>query len=151
MWQYAMVTFFDAPLLGNGAGNAINHMSAVADVAFSEDNVHLYCLQVLLDFGLVGFLVFFAMVVSFIKHCASTKIASPFSAYLLIYLVASFVQFSGGDVLVGFALGGLFLELDEVKKLRAKTTTICFGPRLSKPLDEGNMPNNSCSSKHSKH
>jgi hypothetical protein len=109
MWQYALPTFLDSPILGNGAGNATRHMSLVANTnTITEDNVHMYFLQVLLDFGLAGFLIFIAMVVYFLKRCISDRLKSPFESYILIYLMASFIQFRGGDVLVGFALAGLF-------------------------------------------
>lgn len=110
MWQYALPTFLDTPILGNGAGNATLHMSIIGQTSsITENNVHMYALQVLLDFGLIGLLIFCAMVVYFVRQCWNSKLSSPFEAYVLIYLIVSFVQFRGGDVLLGFALGGLFL------------------------------------------
>lgn len=108
MWDYAIPTFLDAPLFGAGAGNAINHVSLISGLAYAEDNVHMYFLQVLLDFGIVGFFIFIAMVCSFLNRCFLDKLGSPFEAFILIFLIVSFIQFGGGDVLVGFALGGLF-------------------------------------------
>lgn len=108
MWDYALPTFLDAPLFGAGAGNAINHVSLISGLIYAEDNVHMYFLQVLLDFGIVGFFIFIAMVCFFLKRCFLDKLASPFEAFILIFLIVSFIQFGGGDVLVGFALGGLF-------------------------------------------
>ncbi|MFC7579895.1 O-antigen ligase family protein [Schaalia naturae] len=55
MRQYPLVTFLDAPILGAGAGNAVKHVSMVSGTYFWEGNIHNFFLQVLLDFGIVGF------------------------------------------------------------------------------------------------
>lgn len=119
MWDFAIPTFLDAPLFGAGAGNAINHVSLISGLIYAEDNVHMYFLQVLLDFGITGFLIFIAMVCYFLNRCFLDKLVSPFEAFILIFLIVSFIQFGGGDVLVGFALGGLFAlwQCDERKEV----------------------------------
>lgn len=108
MWGYAGLAFAEAPLLGCGAGNATTLMSQLGGVTILETNVHLYALQVLLDFGIVGFAIFATIVATFLCDCRRTKLSSPFSAWILIYLIASFIQFRGGDVLLGVALAGYF-------------------------------------------
>ncbi len=108
MWSYAGLAFANAPMLGCGAGNATTVMSELGKTTILESNVHLYALQVLLDFGLVGFAIFASMVISFLQDCWRTKLRSPFSAWILIYLIVSFIQFRGGDVLLGVALAGYF-------------------------------------------
>lgn len=108
MWSYANLAFEASPIFGCGAGNATTVMSELSGTTILESNVHLYALQVLLDFGLVGFFVFVAMVVSFLRNCWKTRLLCPFSAWILIYLIASFIQFRGGDVLLGVALAGYF-------------------------------------------
>lgn len=109
IWHYALLAFEDAPLFGAGAGNAIKHINILVSTSgILEDNVHMYPMQVLLDFGLVGFVVFAGFVISFFKQCYQDKLSSPFEAWLLFYLVASFIQFRGAEVLLGVCLAGYF-------------------------------------------
>ena len=111
MWQYAMLAFKDTPLFGCGAGNATRHINFLAPSSgILEDNVHMYPMQVLLDFGLVGVTVFASYIISFCLQCYKNKLSSPFEAWLLFYLIASFVQFRGADVLLGVCLAGYFLR-----------------------------------------
>ncbi len=131
MWQYALPTFLDAPLFGDGAGNATRHMSLVGNTnSITENNVHMYFLQVLLDFGFVGFLIFMAMVVYFLRRCVADQLKSPFESYILIYLIVSFIQFRGGDVLVGFALAGLFVYWRQIGHEEEKSETDRRSARL---------------------
>jgi hypothetical protein len=68
-------------------------------------------MQVLLDFGLVGFFAFIGLVVSVVKTAVSCKLADPYSAYILIFLIGSFVQFGGGEPILGFFVGFYFLSI----------------------------------------
>jgi O-antigen ligase len=61
MWQYPLATFLDAPILGAGWGNAVKHVSMVSGVYFWEGNIHTFFLQVLPDFGIVGFVAYILM------------------------------------------------------------------------------------------
>lgn len=111
MWRYAALAFKDAPMFGCGAGNATRHIDMLMPSAgILEDNVHMYPMQVLLDFGSVGAVIFAFFVISFIKRCYKNRLRSPFEAWLLFYLIASFVQFRGADVLLGVCLAGYFLR-----------------------------------------
>lgn len=107
IWPGALEAFGDAPILGYGAGNAMDAVRSVTGYPYREDNVHNYPLQVLLDFGLVGFAAFVAVVVGFLVQGARARLRSPFAAFLLLYLIGGLVQFRGGELLVGFALAGL--------------------------------------------
>lgn len=107
IWMGSVEAFYDAPVLGYGAGNAMDAVRAVTGYPYREDNVHNYPLQVLLDFGLVGLAVFAVVVVRFLVLGARAHFRSPFAAFVVLYLVGGMIQFKGGELLVGFALAGL--------------------------------------------
>lgn len=107
IWMGSVEAFYDAPVLGYGAGNAMDAVRAVTGYPYHEDNVHNYPLQVLLDFGLVGLAVFAVVVVRFLVLGARAHFRSPFVAFVVLYLVGGMIQFKGGELLVGFALAGL--------------------------------------------
>ena len=94
-------------LLGYGAGNAMDAVRAVTGYPYREDNVHNYPLQVLMDFGLVGFAVFAVVTLRFLWRGARARFYSPYAAFVLLYLIGGLIQFRGGELLVGFALAGL--------------------------------------------
>lgn len=117
MWQYALPTFLDSPIFGCGAGNATNHIRGLYSLTgITEDNVHMYVLQVALDFGVSGLIIYFGLVSSFVFRCWNDRISSPFEAWLLFYLLASFIQFRGADVLLGICLAGYFLNYGNKRK-----------------------------------
>lgn len=117
MWQYALPTFLDSPLFGCGAGNATNHIRELFSMTgITEDNVHMYVLQVILDFGVSGLLIYLGLVISFLFKCSSDRVSSPFEAWLLFYFLASFIQFRGADVLLGICLAGYFLNYGKKQK-----------------------------------
>lgn len=107
IWAGSLEAFGDAPLLGYGAGNAMDAVRAVTGYPYREDNVHNYPLQVLMDFGLVGFAVFAAVTLRFLWRGARSRFRSPYAAFVLLYLIGGLIQFRGGELLVGFALAGL--------------------------------------------
>lgn len=107
IWMGSIEAFYDAPVLGYGAGNAMDAVRAVTGYPYHEDNVHNYPLQVLLDFGLVGLAVFAVAVVRFLVLGVRARFRSPFAAFVALYLVGGMIQFKGGELLVGFALAGL--------------------------------------------
>lgn len=107
IWMGSVEAFYDAPVLGYGAGNAMDAVRAATGYPYHEDNVHNYPLQVLLDFGLVGLAVFAVVVVRFLVLGVRARFRSPFAAFVALYLVGGMIQFKGGELLVGFALAGL--------------------------------------------
>lgn len=106
IWAASLQVFQDAPFFGHGAGNAMDAVRDLSGYPYREDNVHNYPLQVLLDFGLVGFAAFAAVVIGFVVSSARCRFISPFSAFIMLYLVGGMVQFAGGELLAGFAIAG---------------------------------------------
>lgn len=107
IWMGSVEAFWGAPVLGYGAGNAMDAVRAVTGYPYHEDNVHNYPLQVLLDFGAVGFAVFAVVVVGFLVVNVRARFCNPFAAFLLLYLIGGMIQFKGAELLVGFAMAGL--------------------------------------------
>lgn len=106
IWRNAVKVVEMAPVFGVGAGNVMDWVRAFAQYPFQEDNVHMYALQILTDFGFVGFAVFAVCVLRFIIQNVRERFHSPFSAFILLYLLISFIQFRGGELPLGFVLAG---------------------------------------------
>lgn len=121
IWAASIQVFQDAPLLGHGAGNAMDAVRELSGFPYREDNVHNYPLQVLLDFGLVGFAVFAVVVVGFLISSVRARCESSFAAFIILYLVGSMIQFAGGELLLGFAIAGF----------------AAFGPTMGASLRKG--------------
>lgn len=105
MWQYIAGAFMDAPLIGAGAGNAVKHIEMWSSMTIGDENVHNYPAQVLLDFGAVGGLVVAGLVASVFRRALKLGFKCSFSAFILVYCVASLVQFSGGDAILAYIIG----------------------------------------------
>lgn len=108
IWTGALKAIQDAPVLGVGAGNAMDVVRSLTHYPYREDNVHNYPLQVLVDFGVVGFAAFAVMAIVFLVHNIRARLMSSFGAFVVLYLIGSMIQFAGGELLVGFALAGYF-------------------------------------------
>jgi O-antigen ligase len=70
--------------------------------------VHNVFLQLLVDEGIVGGVWYLALVAAFLWMQWKRRprcFASPFSGYLLAYIMLSLVQFHGGEALMLFTLG----------------------------------------------
>lgn len=116
IWTGAAEAFWGSPLTGFGAGQAMDAVRAVTHFPYHEDNVHNYPLQVLLDFGLIGFAAFVAGVICFLVPNLRARLRNPFAAFVVLYLIGGLIQFRGGELLVGFALAGV----------------VAFGPDMSR-------------------
>lgn len=111
MWVWIYPTIIHN-IWGYGAGNAVEAISYIAGnkAIFWNSNIHLYPMQVLLDFGILGFLFYlyiFAYVIKQVIKANSNSFA--FFSFVLIYIFLGFIQFKGGEPLIylvgGFAVG----------------------------------------------
>ena len=107
IWSTALEAFADSPVTGYGAGQAMDAVRELSRYSYREDNVHNYPLQVLLDFGVIGFTAFALVVACFLVSNVRARFRSPFAAFILLYLCGGLIQFRGGELLVGFAIAGL--------------------------------------------
>lgn len=106
IWAASVNLVAAEPVFGYGAGNGMDAVRALSGYPYREDNVHNYPLQILLDFGVVGFGVFTCCVVSYLASNLKARFRSPFAAFIALYLIGGMVQFAGGELLVGFVLAG---------------------------------------------
>lgn len=108
MWVW-IIPALSLNMFGYGAGNAINAISYVSNFTFLDNNIHLYPMQVLLDFGLLGFAFYIYTFYFFAKKTFTKKNnCFVFYCFIFIYLILGFIQFKGGEpmmfLIVGFAL-----------------------------------------------
>lgn len=124
IWAASLQVLRENFLFGHGAGNAMDAVRALSGYPYRENNVHNYPLQVLIDFGFVGFAAFAVVVVRYLISNFKARFRSPFAAFIALYLIGGLIQFAGGELLVGFAMAGL----------------IVFGPYAGRPnLREVNL------------
>lgn len=104
MWFGAWEALQEMPITGYGAGGALSAIERTTGKVFVEDNLHNYFLQVLLDFGMLGFIVWLLIVAYILNHANIPK-GDEYGTYLVLYLVAALVQFRGADPLFWFVMG----------------------------------------------
>lgn len=121
IWENIGSAWLKAPGIGAGAGNGIRLVETVSNIDFYEDNVHNYYAQVLLDFGILGALVFFCYVFAFLRQVFREKTVSASAAAIALYLCASFIQFRGGDVILGIFIGLYLVEIQKTGKAADRT------------------------------
>ena len=90
---------------GVGAGNSIALLELATNTSYSENNVHNYFFQVLLDFGFIGFIGYISILINFIKNNFKYILVNSFFSFLLVYIIISCIQFRGADAITAFILG----------------------------------------------
>ncbi|MBI0494555.1 O-antigen ligase family protein [Pectobacterium parmentieri] len=109
MWRWIMPAIVNNPF-GYGIGNAVESVKFISgDDRFMDNNIHLYPMQVLLDFGILGFSFYLFALFYFIKKIFSVRGESLiYYSFIMIYFILGAVQFKGGETLIylvaGFAL-----------------------------------------------
>lgn len=104
MWSYVPEAFQKAPIFGFGPGNSISAISSLAGHAFSVDNLHNIYAQVLLDFGLFGFIPFIIIIASLLIKELKNGFKNPFGAYILTFFIGALAQFKGAEPILAFAI-----------------------------------------------
>lgn len=118
MWTNFPDAFISNPI-GYGAGNAMKAIESFAGYSFVETNIHNTFMQNALDFGLLGLLVYAAIVLSFLLKEKKTMFASPFAGVLLGYIAASLIQFGGSENML-FIFVGFYLVERNIRKRRGE-------------------------------
>lgn len=108
IWAASVDLLGSMPLFGYGSGNAMDAVRSITQYPYREDNVHNYPLQIMLDFGFIGFAVFAVITVAFLVKAIKAHLRSPFAAFIVLYLIGGMIQFAGAELLVGFAIAGYF-------------------------------------------
>lgn len=111
LWGNGFKALLDNYFLGYGAGNAIYAVEYAGNIKFTEDNVHNYYLQILLDFGLIGLFIFLLIFAKVSVNQFRTKFSNEFGNFLILYFIGSLVQFRGAEPLLWFIAGLYFSSI----------------------------------------
>jgi O-antigen ligase len=99
IWSYIAESFSNSPLFGYGAGNAIVAVKSLGFIG-AEDNVHNLYFQILLDFGLLGFFIYIAMLINALRSDSDFEI----KCFILLYCALSIIEFRGAEPIAFFFL-----------------------------------------------
>ena len=116
MWEFVGDAMLQTPF-GCGIGNSIACIERVSGQAYWEDNLHNVYLQMFVDLGWFGGIAYFGLVAGFGFYELKNWLTNPFVAMLYAYIVASLVQFRGGDAIIAFAIGAYFVVNKRRKQL----------------------------------
>lgn len=104
MWKYAGKLIWKNPL-GVGVGNSIKALERFTGIDYGEGNFHNLYMQMFIDLGWIGGLVYLVIVVGFVIKQFRNLFNNPLVAMLNVYAILCLVQFRGGDVIIFFILG----------------------------------------------
>jgi O-antigen ligase len=96
--RYVYAGIAKSDFLGFGPGNTMEQLTLLG-MSSHNNNVHNYYIQVILDFGILGLIGYLALMSHYLM---SRKIILEFKLFVILYLVASFVQFRGAEPLFWF-------------------------------------------------
>ena len=105
LWETAWRVFADDPLHFRGAGNAIGVVERAMGTPLIEDNVHNYYFQVLLEFGIIGLLAYAWVLLRVLRQEVRSRFSGGLGGFVLIYGIASLVQFRGAEPMLWLVLG----------------------------------------------
>ncbi len=104
MWQYVFVAAKNNPL-GYGVGNGTNAIEIVSNMDFSENNLHNFIFQMLLDVGVFGLIFYILIIAVFSFKNIRFLFKDPIITFLFTYIGLSLVQFRGGESIMFYMLG----------------------------------------------
>lgn len=105
MWRYYLPALYNSYLLGYGAGNSIYAIETISGKDFLEDNIHNLYMQMLLEFGVLGLVLYMISVYNLARQALATKFDNPFAIIIIVYLIASLVQFRGNEAIMWLYIG----------------------------------------------
>ncbi len=104
IWEYVWQTFLENPW-GYGLGNGMLAIEMISQAAYNVENLHNLYLQMLIDGGFIGFIVYSIFTFYLLVIAKKELKQNPFLAFIVAYWVASFVQFRGGSSIMFYVLG----------------------------------------------
>lgn len=104
LWSGGWYALQQLPIIGFGAGNAIYKVFELYGV-LGDDNFHNYLMQVLLDFGFPGLMAWLFLLFTIIRNLKRDIAADQLGIFLILFLVASMLQFRGAEALFWSVLG----------------------------------------------
>lgn len=118
LWRSIDEALLNNFFLGYGAGNSLYAIRLIDDFNFIEDNVHNYYLQVLLDFGIIGFIIYSVFCLYVVLGQVQNKFTDQYGNFILLYFIGSLIQFRGAEPIFWLAVGIYFAQ----KKLNTRYT-----------------------------
>ncbi|AKD04456.1 O-antigen ligase family protein [Pontibacter korlensis] len=115
MWQYYGTALWKSKFLGYGAGNGIYAVETVSGTDYPEDNLHNLYMQVLIEFGVLGFILYMIVVYNISIKALKSRLSNPLAILILVYFIASLIQFRGTDAMIWLFIG-LFLKIESNKE-----------------------------------
>jgi O-antigen ligase len=100
-----------------------------------ENNVHNVYLQFLLEGGVQSLAAYLAMIAAILAKKVATPMQRNVKAFLLCYLVLSFIQFNGYEAYLWFFIG-MFLAFPRQLTARALRLPWRAAPALPHPAQE---------------
>jgi O-antigen ligase len=117
LWNSATLAL-EHNLLGYGVGNGVPLMEEISGLTFVENNVHNVYLQFLLEGGIQSLLLFLLMVAHILLRPADGQ-QRNIKAFLLLYLMLAFIEFSGYEAYFWFFVG-MFYAREDVRRARLR-------------------------------
>lgn len=117
LWNSATLAL-EHNLFGYGVGNGVPLMEQISGLTFVENNVHNIYLQFLLEGGIQSLLLFLLMVVHILFRPAEGQ-QRNLKAFLLLYLMLAFIEFSGYEAYFWFFVG-MFYARDDLRRARLR-------------------------------
>lgn len=114
MWRYYGTALWESKLLGYGAGNGIYAVESVSGIDYIEDNLHNLYMQLLIEFGFIGLFLYLITVYNISIKALKSRLSNPIAIILLVYFIASLIQFRGTDALIWLYMG-IFLAIESNK------------------------------------
>jgi hypothetical protein len=117
LWNTAG-TALERNLLGYGVGNGVPVMEDISGLKFVENNVHNIYLQFLLEGGVQSLLLFLLMAAQ-ILFTKTEGQQRNIKAFLLLYLMLAFIEFSGYEAYFWFFVG-MFYARNDLRRARLR-------------------------------
>lgn len=110
MWRYIPKLIFKYPL-GVGLGNSMLALKKVSPLNYVENNLHNLFLQMFVEVGIVGGIIYLLLWFYFLKNNLKKIFTNPIVGMLIAYFVLSLIQFRGGETIF-FCILGAYLAQD---------------------------------------
>lgn len=136
LWNSAIRVIEQNPF-GYGVGMGFSRMKEIVGIEFRENNVHNIALQVALDCGLIGCLLFLAILVTLVWRCFFGRSRERLLYFCVMYFALGMIEFTGFDVffwlIVGMLVGGKF-SFDASSRSSSREETSPTDAKATEPL-----------------
>jgi O-antigen ligase len=113
IWPFVGGVLRENPVFGVGPTNAIDAVSKRSGITYKESNVHNLYMQVMLDYGVVGGVLFIFFALYVLLRIGLSRFENPFSPAVFLYLLGGLVQFQGYEVAI-WALFAMYYAQEKI-------------------------------------